>query len=245
MVGIVLAHPPLVLCLTRDVCVCCTRAPQARAEQLERAAAEVDQAKAEMAAVRKRQLESATGAAVGGRHVRITQRSSAWQVCNLVLQRTPGERWSMPLTGMSAQAVNSVQAIMLASTHCHRHASGCTSCADLPRLTSPCPGPFLAVAAGGTPMQMGSPYTPASGGAAAAAAAVGSAAAFGSPRGPLAPTLAAQTPGQLVATFRAQNTSFEEVVLQLADMVSGYRNLDCVRFSVCWRLTWCCQAGGC
>jgi hypothetical protein len=69
-------------------------------------------------------------------------------------------------------------------------------------------------------MQLGSPYTPASGGAAAAAAAVGSAAAFGSPRGPLGPTLAAQTPGQLAATFRAQNTTFEEVVLQLADMVS-------------------------
>lgn len=58
----------------------------------------------------------------------------------------------------------------------------------------------------------GSPYTP---GAAAAAAAGG----FSSPRGNLGPTLAAQTPGQLAASLRAQNKSFDDVVLELADMV--------------------------
>jgi hypothetical protein len=66
--------------------------------------------------------------------------------------------------------------------------------------------------AGGTPMQaMGSPYTP----GAAAAGYVG----FSSPASNLAPALAAQTPGQLAASLRAQNKSFDDVVLELADMV--------------------------
>jgi hypothetical protein len=57
-------------------------------------------------------------------------------------------------------------------------------------------------------MQMaGSPYTP------------GAAGGFSSPRGNLSPALAAQTPGQLAATLRAQNKSYDDVVLELADMV--------------------------
>lgn len=54
----------------------------------------------------------------------------------------------------------------------------------------------------------GSPYTP---GAAAGG--------FSSPHGNLTPALAAQTPGQLAASLRAQNKSFDDVVLELADMV--------------------------
>lgn len=60
---------------------------------------------------------------------------------------------------------------------------------------------------------LGSPYTPGT-----AAAAVGYA-GFSSPASNLAPALAAQTPGQLAASLRAQNKSFDDVVLELADMV--------------------------
>lgn len=76
-------------------------------------------------------------------------------------------------------------------------------------------------------MQMtGSPYTP--GGAAAAAAAAGGIGGYGSPASNLGPTLAAQTPGQLAASLRAQNKSFDDVVLELADMVgSGCCLLRC------------------
>lgn len=60
-------------------------------------------------------------------------------------------------------------------------------------------------------MQMvGSPYTPAGAGG------------FSSPRGNLTPALAAQTPGQLAATLRAQNKSYDDVVLELADMVGWH-----------------------
>lgn len=63
-------------------------------------------------------------------------------------------------------------------------------------------------------MQMaGSPYTP-------AAAAAASAGGFSSPRSTASPgVLAGQTPGQLAAALRAQNKSYDEVVLEYAEMV--------------------------
>jgi hypothetical protein len=101
-----------------------------------------------------------------------------------------------------------------AETHCFQIKSratvGLRSHRALPFAALYCTPP-----AGGTPLQgAGSPFTP---GVAAAAAAAAAAGGLGSaPR-----QFAGQSPAEIAATLRAQNQSYEDVVLQLANAVSA------------------------
>lgn len=123
------AHLSLSLGFLCDPCFCVCML-QARAEQLERAAAEVDQAKAERAAVRKRQLESATGAAVGG-YVRIR----SWGVWHLKLY---GEGCCCPWVSWPAHRVVIMQAGTPAVSNVFPRLTRLARLMLLPQVARPC-----------------------------------------------------------------------------------------------------------